>query len=413
MDGDRPIKGVYLGPEEAPYPYDGGQLLHNLLLFGRLCKGLGLAIDPERMIDAARALEYVGLARKQDVYHTLRAVLVSRQRDLALFDEAFKLFWRRPNEGYTTIDVRSMGEQRYQRKTQFLPPMGSAPNDEDNSDDGHFDPAWLAIVPTFSAQSALRHKDFALMSGEELEQAKAVVAQMPRALGLRRTRRYQRGGGHTPDPRRAFRQNMRYLGEPLAMPTRRRRAKPRPLVLLCDISGSMERYTRVLLHFVHILANYLYQVEAFVYSTELSYITHPIRHKSVDVALKEVGQRVRDWGGGTKTGEALRHFNYRWARRVLGRGALVMLISDGWDRGDADLLQTEMARLQRSCHRLLWLNPLLDAPDYQPLTRGAQAMLPYVDDFLPIRNLANLEMIVRALGAVHWGRRAPQPTHRA
>lgn len=405
MSGDGPIKGVYLGPEEAPYPYQGGQLLTNLLLFGRLCKGLGLAIDPERLITAARALEYVDLARRRDVYHTLRATLVSRQRDLALFDEAFGQFWRRPSEGYTTIDVRSMGEQRYKRKTQFLPPMGSEPEADERDNQGTLDPSLLAIVPTYSAQSALRHKDFALMSGEELEQAKAFLAQMPRSLGLRRTRRYRQGGGDILDPRRAFRQNMRYLGEPLAQPTRKRRYKPRPLVLLCDISGSMERYTRVLLHFVHLLAHYLYQVEAFVYSTELTYITHPIRHKSVDVALKEVGQRVRDWGGGTQTGAALRVFNYRWSRRVLGRGAFVLLISDGWDRGDDALLRAEMARLRRSCQRLLWLNPLLDAPDYQPLTRGAQAMLPFVDDFLPIRNLANLEMIVRALNAVHWERR--------
>ena len=151
----------------------------------------------------------------------------------------------------------------------------------------------------------------------------------------------------------------------------------------------MERYTRILLHFIHTVANHVYQVESFVYSTSLTQITHPIRHKSVDLALREVGYHVRDWGGGTQTGEALRAFNYRWSRRVLGRGAVVMLITDGWDRGDPDLLAAEMARLQRSCHRLIWLNPLLGVPDYEPLTRGAQAILPYVDDFLPIRNLAN------------------------
>jgi uncharacterized protein with von Willebrand factor type A (vWA) domain len=166
----------------------------------------------------------------------------------------------------------------------------------------------------------------------------------------------------------------------------------------------MERYTRVLLHFGHALANTLYQVESFVYSTALTNITHPIRHKSVDLALREVGQRVRDWGGGTKTGDALRTFNYQWARRVLGRGAVVLLITDGWDRGDPELLRQEAARLQRSCHRLIWLNPLLGAPEYEPLTGGARALLPYVDDFLPVRNLANLEMIVHELRNVDWKR---------
>jgi hypothetical protein len=141
----------------------------------------------------------------------------------------------------------------------------------------------------------------------------------------------------------------------------------------------------------------MYQVESFLFSTRLTRITHHIRHKSVDRALHEVGRRVNTWGAGTKTGEALQEFNYHWSRRVLGRGAIVMMITDGWDRGDPELLKHEMARLQRSCHRLIWLNPLLGAPQYEPLTRGAQAMLPFVDDFLPVRNLSNLEMIVREL----------------
>lgn len=401
---EKPIKGVYLGKEEELQPYEGGQLLHNLLLFGRLCRGLGMDVNQERMMDAARALEYVGLANRRDVYHALRAIIVTRQRDLELFEQAFREFWRRPAEGYTTLDLRSMGEQRHKRKTQFLPPLGSDPDDGDAPDKPAVDPTLLTIVPTYSNQSALRNKDFAQMTGEELEAAKVMMADFPRSLGLRRTRRYQPGKGALLDARRALRQNMRYAGEPIEQPTRRRRLRPRPLVLICDISGSMERYTRVLLHFAHTLASTLYQVESFVFSTTLTNITHPIRHKSVDLALREVGQRVRDWGGGTKTGDALRAFNYQWARRVLGRGAVVVLITDGWDRGDAEVLRTESARLQRSCHRLIWLNPLLGAPEYAPLTAGAQALLPNVDDFLPVRNLANLEMIVRELRNVEWKR---------
>lgn len=404
MSDNGPIKGVYLGAADDLPSYEGGQLLHNLLLFGRLCKALGMDVSQERMMDAARALEYVGLGRRNDVYHALRAVIVTHQRDLEWFDQAFREFWRRPSEGYTTLDLRSMGEQRYKRKMQFLTPMGSDPDQDDVPGKPAVDPMLLAIVPTYSNQAALRSKDFAQMTGEELDAAKAVIAQLPRSLGLRRTRRYQPGKGVLFDARRAFRLNMRYAGEPIEQPTRRRRLKPRPLVLICDISGSMERYTRALLHFVHTLANNLYQVESFVYSSGLTHITHPIRQKSVDLALREVGHRVRDWGGGTKTGEALRTFNFQWARRVLGRGAVVLLITDGWDRGDPDILRAEMGRLQRSCHRLIWLNPLLGAPEYEPLTRGAQAMLPYVDDFLPVRNLANLEMIVRELRNLDWKR---------
>src|SRR5262249_49185979 len=158
--------------------------LHNLLLFGRLCKGLGMDVNPERMMDAAHALEYVGLARRNDVYHALRAVIVTKQRDIELFDQAFREFWRRPSEGYTTLDLRSMGEQRYQRKTQFLPPAGSDSDSGDEAEKPAIDPTLLAIVPTYSEQAALRRKDFAQMTGEELDAAKGMMAQLPRSLGM-------------------------------------------------------------------------------------------------------------------------------------------------------------------------------------------------------------------------------------
>jgi uncharacterized protein with von Willebrand factor type A (vWA) domain len=175
----------------------------------------------------------------------------------------------------------------------------------------------------------------------------------------------------------------------------------------------MERYTRLLLHFLHTLAQTMYQVEAFVFSTRLTRITRQIQRKSVDAALAEVGANVKDWGGGTRTGDALHTFNYHWSRRVLGRGAVVLLITDGWDRGEPDVLRTEIARLQRNCYRLMWLNPLLSAPQYEPLTRGAQAILPFVDDFIPVSNLSNLESLARELWRVNWRRPArAKPTHR-
>jgi uncharacterized protein len=188
--------------------------------------------------------------------------------------------------------------------------------------------------------------------------------------------------------------------------------KPRPLVLLCDVSGSMERYTRLLLQFVHTIAHSIFQVESFVFSTRLTRITLPIRRKSIDIALREVGTTVNHWGSGTRIDNALHTFNFYWSRRVLGQGAVVLLISDGWDRGDPELLKKEALRLQRSCYRFIWLNPLLGAPQYEPLTRGAQALLPYVDDFLPVQNLASLEMLARELWRVDWRRpeRAPH-TH--
>lgn len=410
MDEKRPTRSNYLGPEGTPY--EGGKLLHNLLLFGRLCKALGMDVTPNRMIEVARALEFVELGRKQDVYHTLRALMVSRQRDIELFDEAFEIFWHRPTDDWTTLDLKSLGEARRQRKTQFLPPLDSSPDDESDAGGSNtpIDPKLIAIVPTHSQREVLRHKDFAEMDAAELAMARKIMETLPWSLGVRRTRRFHPGKGQQMDLRRIFRQNMRYAGETVELPTRQKIVKARPLVLICDISGSMERYTRVLLHFVHTLANSMYQVESFVFGTRLTRITRQIRRKSADKALTEVGARVKDWGGGTRTGDALHTFNYYWARRVLGRGAVVLLITDGWDRGDPELLRTEIARLQHNCHRLIWLNPLLGAPQYEPLTRGAQALLPYVDDFLPVRNLASLEMLIAELWKVDW-RRSGRSAH--
>lgn len=392
---------LYLGPEGTPY--EGGKLLHNLLLFGRLCHELGMSVTPNVMIEVARALEYINLGRRQDVYDTLRAMIVTRQRDLKTFDEAFRLFWQRPTEEWSTLDLSSLGEKRRQKKTQFLPPPEANPSD-DSSEGGNFDPSLIAIVPTFSTQDALRYKDFSEMSGEELAEAKRIMERLPWSLGTRETRRFEVGAGRQLDLRRSFRRNMRYAGEPLVLPERRKKIKPRPLVLLCDISGSMERYTRLLLHFVHTLAGSIYQVESFVFSTRLSRVTRQLRHKQVDTALREVGQSIKDWGGGTRIGDSLHSFNYTWARRVLGGGAVVLLITDGWDRGEPDLLRAEAERLQRNSYRFIWLNPLLGSPEYEPLTRGAQAMLPYVDDFLPVHNLASLETLARALWRVQWRR---------
>ncbi len=396
MPLDPPIPGLFLGPADASYDYRGGKLTHNLIMFGRVCRALGMNVTPNRMMDVARALAHIQLGRKQDFYFTLRAHLVTHPKEFAYFDEAFDIFWRRPSEGFTTLNLQSLGEERRKKKTQFLPPLESSPS-ANGSDGKEPDPAMIALVPTYSRQERLRHKDFAEMSAEELEMAKRVIAKMPQSLGMRRTRRFEHGKGRQIDMRRLMKDVIRKRGDVTRLPTHRRKEKPRPVVLLCDISGSMERYTRVLLHFMHTLAGSLFQVESFVYSTDITRITRQIRQKNVDDALEDVGQAVLQWGGGTMTGECLHRFNWVWSRRVLGRGAVVILITDGWDRGDIPLLHREMERLRHSCRRLIWLNPLLDIPEYEPLTRGAQALLPYVQDFLPITNLANLEAIVKAL----------------
>jgi uncharacterized protein with von Willebrand factor type A (vWA) domain len=224
-----------------------------------------------------------------------------------------------------------------------------------------------------------------------------MIARLTWDLGTRRTRRWVRGRGPVLDFKKVLRRNVRHGGEPLALPRRERASRRRPLVLLCDVSGSMERYARMLLHFIHGVAGGLEHVEAFLFATRLTRITRELALRGPRRSLPTISRRVPDWAGGTRIGDALRTFNVRWARRVMGHGPVVLLISDGWDRGEPGLLAREMSRLQRSCHRLIWLNPLLGAADYQPLTRGMQAALPFVDDFLPVHNLDSLETLADVL----------------
>lgn len=379
--------------------YQGGRLLENLLLFGRLCKRLGMEVTPNRMAEAARALAFIDLGHRDDFYYALRALIVTRQRDLPPFDRAFGAFWRPPLGLRPILNVPPQAPQR--RRVRTLPPSDAPTADGDGQTE---DSRLVALIRTQSADEILRRKDFADMTPDEIAAAKQMMQRLPWSLGARRTRRYTAGNGAALDIRRAFRRSLRTGGEVFALPTRTRRVRPRPLVVLCDISGSMERYTRLLLHFLHTLAGSAYRVESFVFSTRLIRITRPLRHKSVDRALREIGTDVNVWGSGTRIGEALHGFNYRWGRRVLGRGAIVLLITDGWDRGDAAQLEAEIARLQRSCYRLVWLNPLLGDAEYEPLTLGARALLPFVDDFLPVHNLASLETLARELQRVDWHR---------
>ena len=251
-----------------------------------------------------------------------------------------------------------------------------------------------------------RAKDFATYDAAETAQARAVIARLAWTPGVRLTRRWVTGGG-APDLRRVLRMNAKYGGEPVEIPQHRRRLAPRPLVVICDVSGSMEPYTRMLLLFVHAIACRRRSIELFVFSTRLTRITRQFAGRSIDAALSRVRDAVRDWSAGTRIGQALRAFHVEWGRRVLRRGPVVLLISDGWDLGDPDLLKAEIARLRRGCFRLIWLNPLIGSPGYEPLTRGMRAALPYVDDFLSVRNMASLESLAAHLEALpprHRGR---------
>lgn len=381
-----------------------GQLLHNLILFGRLLRGLGMDINPGRMVDLVRALDHVQIGRKADLYFTTRSLLVHERDDLPLFDEAFNRFWQKPTEEGAWLDFTNFRPNESESDQLLVPPIidESTLQEEmkdDESAETEEDPLEIVeVTQTYHQREVLRHKDFATLTEDEMLAIKFLMSRMIWDLGMRKTRRMRSGHGRDIDMRRLIRKNLRYNGEMMIWPSREPKFKPRPLIIIADISGSMEQYTKLLLHFTYGLAESLTQtVESFVFSTRLTRISRQLHGRDIDNAIQEVATHVHDWSGGTRIGESLKTFNFRWGRRVLGRGAIVLLISDGWDRGDSDLLREEIARLQRSCHRLIWLNPLLGSERYEPLTRGMQAALPYIDDFLPVHNLSSLEVLAEHL----------------
>ncbi|MDE2861104.1 MAG: VWA domain-containing protein [Chloroflexota bacterium] len=391
-----------------------GHILHNLLLFGHLLRRLGLNVHEGRMVDAVRVLEDIGMTRRVDVWSALRTVLVHRREDLPLFDEAFEVFWRQRRDRMSSLDLRSMGEQRrYRRVEAGPPPPGLSSNGSDGeAQDPNEQYDRIDLTRTFSAREVLREKDFAEFTPDEVREARRLMASLEWNPGLRLTRRQERGRGPRLDVRRTLRDNAQFGGEPLRLKTRRRKEKARRLVVICDVSGSMERYTRMLLHFIHSLYGGLEsRVEAFLFATRLTRITKQLGRRDIDEAVSDVSKAVPDWSGGTRIGEALREFNFRWARRTLGWGSIVLIVSDGWDRGEPEALSEEMARLQRSCRRLIWLNPLAGAEDYEPLTQGMRAAAPYIDDLLPVHNLAALVDLARHLNSLDSGRAVRRQSH--
>jgi hypothetical protein len=374
-----------------------GHLLRNLVLFGRVLRGLGLDVNPGRMIDLVLALQHVQIGVKSDFYHSARALLVHERDDVALFDAAFEMFWQTPLGEWKLLEIRGRRIRRASDKPLVAPPV--LPGEEKAPPPGDAqERTVIEVRKTYSAREVLRNRDFASLSEAEVDEVRRMMDALAWTLGERLTRRQRQGGKRRLDLRRTLRRSLRHGGEVLEWAHREPRPKPRPLVVICDISGSMERYTRLLLHFIYGLTQGLGQrVEAFAFGTRLTRLSRHLRDRDIERALAGVSSAVLDWSGGTRIGDCLKTFNFDWGRRVLGGGAVLLLISDGWDRGDPEVLSEEMERLRRSCHRLIWLNPLLGSPEYEPLTRGMQAALPHVDDFLPVHNLRSLEALAKHL----------------
>ncbi|MDA0264182.1 MAG: VWA domain-containing protein [Chloroflexi bacterium] len=399
MPGPIPIIPNDAGPD--------GHILHSLTLFAEMLRRVGLEVGSGNMLDLVKATEHVSIGKRGEFFQAARSILVHRKQDLPIFDEAFQVFWRKPSDRTTTMDLRSLGEQKRFKKPQVSTGRDDEPGNagtvQGEPDDDSVQNVDLSR--TYSAVEVFRQKDFSEFTSREMADARLMMSGLSWDLGQRRTRRLTAGRSGPLDLRRTMRNSLRNGGEFLDLSHRSPKDKPRSLVLICDVSGSMERYTRILLQFIHTIAGGslmggVEQLEAFLFATRLTRITRSLKYRSIDQAVDEVSKSVPDWAGGTRIGDAVKTFNYTWLRRVLRGQAVVLIISDGWDRGDPELLARETSRLQRSCHRLIWLNPLLGSPDYQPLTQGMKAALPFVDDFLPVHNLNSLQSLAQHLNSL-------------
>ena len=383
-------------------------LLVNLLHFGRLLHRAGLDVPAGSMRYVAEALPHINLGSRSEFYYALRTLIVHRFQDLSLFDNAFNVFWEQSQEANTPHNFRDRETtKRPDQDERNRPRPKNTPDNQSSA--RHSSLIEQVATLSYSENEGLWTKDFDRFTDAEVNEAHRIMTTLDWGLGQRISRRWTSGHGPALDLRRIVRRNMRYGGELIELPSRTRKTKKRPLILICDISGSMERYSRMLLHFTHTLSSSgrVGSVESFVFATQLTRITHQLIAKPVGDVVPTLPQSITDFGSGTRIGAALRTFNTVWARRVRSQGPIVLLISDGWDRGDPEVLRAEMLRLSRSCYRLIWLNPLLGAPDYLPLTRGMQAALPAIDDFLPVHNLKSLEALAKHLNTLPARRSAP------
>lgn len=364
-------------------------LVRHVVTFGRVLREAGLEVGPGRVADALAGLDLVDLARQEDVYWVLRQTLVSRQEDLEVFDRAFRAWFLRaptaPEERRQEVEVARLERRRAERRGQ------EARAGEEGEE----------AALGWSPDEILRRKDFADLDREELEQVGRLMAELARRRPTRRSRRLRRHPrGRELDMRGLVRASLATGGDAAERVFRRRIQVPRKLVVICDVSGSMEAYSRALVLFLHALVGSGRGVETFAFGTRLTRLTPELRGRDPGRALEAAARRVVDWSGGTRIGASLKAFNDEWGRRALTRGAVVLIVSDGWEREDAALVGREMARLARQAYAVIWVNPLKGHPDYQPLAGGMRAALPHIDRFLPGHNVASLEELAEVLSGI-------------
>ena len=389
----------------SPVNENGGLIAANIMHFARVLRAAGLPIGPGKVLDAINALATLGIGRREDFYWTLHATFVNRRDQRELFDQAFHIFWKNPQilERMMSMMLPSAQlaeeeapENNLSSRVAEALTAGTEAREEIKTrekEEVEFD-----ATLTWSQDEVFRDLDFEKMTNAEMEAAKAAMQQIRLPLRALPTRRFHPSkNGARIDMRTTLRSSLRSNGDIIPMHWRKRKRRNPPLVVLCDISGSMERYARMLLHFLHAVTNDQDRVHTFLFGTRLTNVTRYLRYRDIDISLENVASAVVDWSGGTRIGECLKDFNRFWSRRVLTQGAVVVLITDGLDRDGGEGLHLEMDRLHRSSRHLIWLNPLLRYDKFQPKSHGIKAILPHVDEFRPVHNLESLAQLAHIL----------------
>ena len=386
---------------------EGSKLVTNLMHFGRVLRSTGMPVGPGKILDAVDAVKSVSVVNRKDFYWALHAVFVNRRDQHDLFDQAFHIFWRDPRLLERMLGLLIPKDQAEEENPEAEAPSkriaeAMSPGDQENDEHEEEKEPELEVEATLTASDneLLQRMDFEDMSADEISAAKTAISRMRLSIQNIITRRYQ--STHRMDKvdmRSTLRSAMKSGSGVIPLQFRTHKKRPPPLVILCDISGSMGRYTRMLLHFMHAITNDRDRVATFLFGTRLTNVTRHLRYKDIDIALSKCTDSVEDWSGGTRIGESLKNFNQHWSRRVLGQGAVVLLISDGLDRDAGRGLTLEMERLHKSCRRLIWVNPLLRFEGFEPKSQGIRAILPHVDEFRPVHNLESLTELIEALNS--------------
>jgi uncharacterized protein with von Willebrand factor type A (vWA) domain len=364
-----------------------GDLAKNVLLFARHLKERGLPVTLGRILGAVEGLKLIRLEEREEVYVLFCSHFVSRPEEIPVFDQAFEAFWQ-------TGGLRGMD-----RISGETPPFGILPIElvgEASDPAGH--PMCDRRLPAYSSGEDLSKKDFGELTGKESEEAAQVITALAQTMGQRLGRRFRPAPrGRRVDLSGTLRRSLRYGGDLMVLRRKKQRPRKTRFVVLCDVSGSMDNYSRFLLEFMHGFQRNVPRVETFVFSTRLSYITRDLRLRSMGSAYERISEKVKDWSGGTRIGSALKEYNRCYGGQFSGARTILILLSDGWDQGEIPLLDQELAALKKRVHRLMWLNPLLGMPDYRPIDRGMKAALPHTDDFLDCHDLEKLEEFGRSV----------------